>query len=197
VLFPMEGKDADGYVLFQKDRTTQLLPVRRYRFEPGTQVPSRRFQSIAQLLSIGATKTSSVDYARLKPNFRVLAERGFGNTRLTDAVSAEALLDAKLWSRRWLPPLFNTEIEGTRVVLWWPEQAKQFGPALYCRDRETAICTSLLFSGVKLCPGCGVPFVPVGKQQFHNINCAARSRMQAKRERDKNRKKKGKRDATN
>src|SRR5580704_1207660 len=122
VVFRVAGEGEEGQVLFQNDQATDYVPVRRYRFDPGVPVPSRRFQAIAQLLSIGATKTSGVDYARLKPNFRVLVDKAFGNTQLADAVSEQALLDAKFWSRRWLPALFNSEIEGTRIVLWWPDE---------------------------------------------------------------------------
>jgi hypothetical protein len=155
----------------EKRGQTEFRAVKR--FVTGRR-SSKRFQPIIQLLEIA--RGNPVHPKWLKEGLRTLVGEAFGQP-LADAVSEQALADPKYFSRRWLPALFNQEIKKTRMVMWWPEDAPWFIPAIYCNDEETAILVSLLFGGVELCPGCGLPFIRHRKQQFHSANCAARYRM--------------------
>jgi hypothetical protein len=179
----------------QAGRQTEFVPVRRFVLSSRA---SKRFKPVVQLLSFVRGKP----VPQLKGDFRTLVGEAFrlrppDEHRLTDALSDPALADPKLWSRRWLPALFNREIKGTRMVMWWPEDARSFSPAIYCKDEETALFVSLLFRGVELCPGCGQPFIRRRKQRFHNRNCGQRLRQALYREQQKQRRKKGKSRGTN
>lgn len=180
----------DGFVLTQAGRQTEFLPV--VRFVLGSR-ESKRFRPVIQLLNFALGRP----VPQLKEDFRTVVGEAFRlrpphEHRLTDALSDQSLADPKLWSRRWLPALFNREIKGTRMVMWWTEDARRFSPAIYCDDEETAIFVSLLFGGVELCPGCGQPFIRRRKQRFHNRNCGQRLRQALWREQQKRGRKKGK-----
>lgn len=64
---------------------------------------------------------------------------------------------------RWLLSQLMTEaLSSVQVVLWWNE--KEFRPALYCPDSQSALYTILLTQiaggqGWGVCPFCGQPFI--------------------------------------
>lgn len=169
----------DGEVLFQKDRETEIQPVRL--FTRDKELAPERFSAIARMYSLASGK--KIDYSLVQESFRSLVENVFGRP-LTDAISKGASENPKGWSKRWLSPIFNKEIDSVRLVMWWPTRKLVFRPAIYCPDRVTAHFVNLLFSGITACLGCGTIFSPHRPNQiYHDNNCANRHRKRRERRR--------------
>jgi hypothetical protein len=52
-------------------------------------------------------------------------------------------------------------IRNARWVAWWPFGGEHVAsPGVYCPNTSTAAAMALFIQGVRVCPQCGVPFVP-------------------------------------
>ena len=57
--------------------------------------------------------------------------------------------------------LLTQMLKNTRFVMWCSlEKYHRFLPALYCRDRKTAVFAMRLAGPLRVCPKCETPFVP-------------------------------------
>jgi hypothetical protein len=195
ILIPSAGDAPDGHVLvlgcdsrFPKARREQ--PVTR--FDPNAEPEAdkkdmKRFLGVARMYTLAAGQR--IDYSLLQEGFRSLVEDVFGES-LTDGLVKEALANPKSWSRLWLPTLFNRELNSAHLVMSWPGDQPNFGPAIYCPDLKTAYFVSLLFSrlfsGVRACQGCGILFRPKRTNQlYHEDLCGERHRKRRERRRKK------------
>lgn len=57
--------------------------------------------------------------------------------------------------------LLTQMLKNTRFVMWCSlEKYHRFLPALYCRDRKTAVFAMRLAGPLRVCPKCETPFIP-------------------------------------
>ena len=56
--------------------------------------------------------------------------------------------------------LFTEALKNTRFVMWGSETYNRFLPALFCRDKKTAVFAMRLAGSLRVCPKCDAPFVP-------------------------------------
>src|SRR5690348_6359665 len=56
--------------------------------------------------------------------------------------------------------LLTKMVEKARFVAWYSEKEKRFLPGLFCPDWKTAAFATLFVNEIRVCPKCGVLFVP-------------------------------------
>lgn len=69
--------------------------------------------------------------------------------------------------------LLTQMLKNTRFVMWCSlEKYHRFLPALFCRDRKTAVFAMRLAGPLRVCPNCDTPFVPAaGNINYHTLKC--------------------------
>jgi hypothetical protein len=187
VLVPTEGS-GDGQASFQEGDATRFQAVERFlptQHKPRDNREVKRLAAVARLLSLAAGQ--DIDLEMLQEGFRSLIADAFG-AELANLISANAPKNRKGWSWRWLPALFNREIQKARLVMWSPNDSEKFGFAVYCPDYATAqfvtLALSDLFGGWRACLGCGQMFTPHRRDQFyHDALCGHAHRQRRSRQR--------------
>lgn len=69
----------------------------------------------------------------------------------------------KIWGgAQWLySEAMSHAIKNARWVAWWPFSGEHEAlPGVYCPYMSTAVAAALFIRSVRVCPQCGVPFVP-------------------------------------
>jgi hypothetical protein len=177
-----------GDVMFQEGKATRFQAVERYfpsEHKQHDKQEAKRLAAIARLLALASGQ--EIDVVLMQEGFRTLTADAFG-TELADSISAKAPKNKKGWSWRWLPGIFNREIQKARLVMWCPRKTQAFIPAIYCLDHATARLATLLlsnlFGGWRACLGCGEMFLPHRRDQlYHDHLCAHRHRQRRSRQR--------------
>lgn len=84
--------------------------------------------------------------------------------------------------------LLTQKLKNTRLVMWSSrEKYQRFLPALFCRDKQTAVFAMRLAGTLRVCPKCETPFVPTAgnvaycSPEHRNAHRVARFRWNAKR----------------
>jgi hypothetical protein len=77
-----------------------------------------------------------------------------------------------------LPREFSRVIKSARLVLWFNWKRKQFQPAIFCKDRKTAMFVRAVLRDMRACPCDDKIFTPERPdQEYCSIACRERYRQ--------------------
>ena len=86
----------------------------------------------------------------------LIPKTSFGT--VTEDWSGEKMWDGARWH---YSEAMSHAVKNARWVVWWPFSGQhEPTPGLYCPDMSTAAAVALFVESVRVCPHCGVAFVP-------------------------------------
>jgi hypothetical protein len=165
--------------------------ARMAELHPVARSPFARILSTAAFRSscVGVSVSSHLKLCFLQPFVKNLApiEDSVVEFKLKDGARISLRSSPRWNATRWnFSGLLRDVFDDAKFVIWHSEKENRFIPALYCSNRKTAAFIVQFMGRIRVCPKCGVPFIPLAgnvdyccpaHREAHRV---ARSRWRAK-----------------
>jgi hypothetical protein len=117
---------------------------------------ARALRGLGLLQHAYATRNATALRAAIAQSRPLLPKPQFG--KVTEDWTGDKIWGGAQW---FYSEAMSHAIKNARWVAWWPFSGEQEAlPGVYCPDMSTAVAMALFIQDVRVCPKCGVPFVP-------------------------------------